>query len=159
MHHIRMSEYEGNQSESAIPVLERGVVDLDSLFRGFADPTRLRILNVLAAGELCVSDIVELVELPQPAVSRHLAYLRRSGLVEVTRDWKLGRYRLAEPRDPVHRSLIECVRSCFTGVPSMDAERRRAELQAAERDALRPARARAAPRRRRTLTTGFSPTG
>ena len=103
--------------------------------------------------------MLELVGLPQPAVSRHLAYLRRSGLVEVTRDWKLGRYRLAEPRDPVHRSLIECVRSCFTGVPSMDAERRRAELRAAERDALRPARARAAPRRRRTLTTGFSPTG
>ena len=126
------------QMATVIPVPERQVVDLDALFRGFADPTRLRILNVLAAGELCVSDIVELVALPQPAVSRHLAYLRRSGLVEVTRDWKLGRYRLAEPRDPVHRSLIECVRSCFTGIPSMDVERRRAEIRAAERDALRP---------------------
>jgi ArsR family transcriptional regulator, arsenate/arsenite/antimonite-responsive transcriptional repressor len=133
-----MAKYESNQMESAIPVPGRGIVDLDALFRGFADPTRLRILNVLAAGELCVSDIVELVALPQPAVSRHLAYLRRSGLVEVTRDWKLGRYRLAEPRDPVHRSLIECVRSCFTGIPSMDVERRRAEIRAAERDALRP---------------------
>jgi ArsR family transcriptional regulator len=128
----------GNQMESTIPAPERVVFDLDPLFRGFADPTRLRILNVLAAGELCVSDIVDLVELPQPAVSRHLAYLRRSGLVEVTRDWKLGRYRLAEPRNPVHRSLIECVRSCFTGIPSMDAERRRAEGRAAQRAALRP---------------------
>ena len=111
--------------ELAIPASQR--VDLDALFRGFADPTRLRILNVLCAGELCVSDIVELVGLPQPAVSRHLAYLRRSGLVAVTRDWKLGRYRIAEPADPVHRSLIECVRTCFTGIPAMDAERRAAE--------------------------------
>ena len=103
--------------ESTIPAPQRKAVDLDGLFRGFADQTRLRILNVLCAGELCVSDIVELVGLPQPAVSRHLAYLRRSGLVAVTRDWKLGRYRLAEPSDPVHRSLIECVRTCFSGHP------------------------------------------
>lgn len=116
-----------------------GVIDIDALFRGFADPTRLRILNVLAAGDLCVSDIVELVALPQPAVSRHLAYLRRTGLVEVTRDWRLGRYRLADPVDPVHRSLIECVRSCFTGIASMDAERSAAERRAAER-AVAPSR-------------------
>jgi len=116
-----------NQMESVVPALQRPAVDLDALFRGFADQTRLRILNVLCAGELCVSDIVELVGLPQPAVSRHLAYLRRTGLVAVTRDWKLGRYRLAEPADPVHRSLIECVRTCFVGIPAMDAERRRAE--------------------------------
>ncbi len=116
-----------NQKESSIPALEQANVDLGGLFRGFADPTRLRILNVLCAGELCVSDIVELVGLPQPAVSRHLAYLRRRGLVEVTRDWKVGRYRLAEPGDLVHRSLIECVRTCFTGIPAMDAERRAAE--------------------------------
>jgi ArsR family transcriptional regulator len=117
----------GNQMESMIPAPQRSAIQLDGLFRGFADPTRLRILNVLCAGELCVSDIVELVGLPQPAVSRHLAYLRRSGLVAMTRDWKLCRYRLAEPMDPVHRSLIECVRTCFTGIAAMDAERRAAE--------------------------------
>ena len=49
------------------------VADLDLLFKGFADPTRIRILSVLAAGELCVCDIVELLGLPQPTVSRHLA--------------------------------------------------------------------------------------
>src|SRR5687768_2464965 len=78
----------GNQMASSM-LPPPPTVDLDGLFRGFADPTRLRILNVLCAGELCVSDIVEVVGLPQPAVSRHLAYLRRSGLVAVTRDWKL----------------------------------------------------------------------
>lgn len=108
---------------------------LDSLFRGFADPTRLRLLNVLAAGELCVCDLVELLGLPQPAVSRHLAYLRRSGLVEVTRDWKFAHYRLAQPASAVHANLVACVRSCFRGIASLDAERARAEVRVRERDA------------------------
>ena len=97
--------------------------DLDALFKGFADPTRLRVLNALAAGELCVCDLVELLGLAQPAVSRHLAYLRRMRLVEATRDWKFAHYRLAEPSNAVHRNLIACVRACFTGVPALDAER------------------------------------
>ncbi len=105
------------------------VVDLDALFKGFADPTRIRILSILAAGELCVCDIVELLELPQPAVSRHLSYLRKSGLVEVTREWKFAHYRLAEPGGAVHRNLIGCVRSCFRGIESLDAERLRAEAR------------------------------
>jgi ArsR family transcriptional regulator len=99
------------------------VDDLDLLFKGFADPTRIRILSLLAAGELCVCDIVELLALPQPTVSRHLAYLRRAGLVEATREWKFAHYRLAEPVNVVYRNLIACVRSCFTGVPTLDAER------------------------------------
>lgn len=84
---------------------------------------RLRILNVLTAGELCVCDIVDILRLPQPTVSRHLAYLRRAALVEVTRDWKYAHYRLAEPATDVHRNLISCVRSCFTGVTQLDRER------------------------------------
>ena len=88
--------------------------DLDSLFRGFADPTRIRILSLLAAGELCVCDIVGILGLPQPAVSRHLAYLRRSGLVEANRARRFAHYRLARPRDPVHGNLLACVRSCFS---------------------------------------------
>jgi ArsR family transcriptional regulator len=103
------------------------VAELDALFKGFADPTRLRILSVLAAGELCVCDIVDLLALPQPTVSRHLAYLRRAGLVEATRAWKFAHYRLAEPANAVHRNLVACVRSCFTGVPALDEERARAD--------------------------------
>lgn len=109
------------------------VVELDDLFKGFADPTRIRILSILAAGELCVCDIVELLGLPQPAVSRHLGYLRRSGLVEVTRERKFAHYRLAVPRSAVHRNLIDCVRSCFTGIASLDEERRNAERRVAAR--------------------------
>jgi len=103
---------------------------LDTLFRGFGDPTRIRILNLLAAGELCVCDIVALLHLPQPLVSRHLAYLRRAGLVVATRDLRLAHYRLAEPGNAVHRSLITCVRSCFRGIASLDRERRAAERRA-----------------------------
>jgi ArsR family transcriptional regulator len=109
------------------------VDDLDALFKGFADPTRLRILNALAAGELCVCDLVDLLSLPQPAVSRHLAYLRRTGLVVATREWKFAHYRLAEPANAIHRNLLACVRSCFTGVPSLDAERAAAGIRVRER--------------------------
>lgn len=109
------------------------VAALDALFKGFADPTRIRILSLLAAGELCVCDIVEILRLPQPTVSRHLAYLRRTGLVEATREWKFAHYRLAEPVNVVHGNLIACVRSCFTGVPALDAERARAAERIRER--------------------------
>ena len=106
------------------------LTDLDLLFKGFADPTRIRILNVLAAGELCVCDLVELLGVPQSTISRHLRYLHRAGLVEVTREWKYAHYRLAEATLPVHRTLIGCVRTCFRGLGRLDRERARAELRA-----------------------------
>lgn len=100
--------------------------DLDTVFKGFADPTRIRILSLLAAGELCVCDLVDILDLPQPTVSRHLAYLRKANLVAVTRDSNFAHYRLAEPKGDVHRNLIACVKSCFTGIKSLDAERKQA---------------------------------
>jgi ArsR family transcriptional regulator len=103
------------------------LADLETLYKGFADATRIRILNLLAAGELCVCDIKEILALPQSTISRHLGYLLRSDLVEVTRDWKFAHYRLAQPEDPIHKSLIGCVRTCFRGIPSLDRERARAE--------------------------------
>ena len=109
----------------AVPTLE----DLDLVFKGFADPTRIRILSLLVAGELCVCDIVDILQLPQPTVSRHLAYLRRMGLVEATRQWKFAHYRLADPEHRVHRSLLNCARTCFRGITSLDAERVQAEAR------------------------------
>ena len=119
-----------------VPAPTRGVADLDALFRGFADPTRLRILNVLAAGDLCVGDIVDVLGLPQPTVSRHLAYLRGVGLVEAAREWNLARYRLADPAHPVHERMIECVRSCFGGIRSLHRERARAERRVRSGEAV-----------------------
>jgi ArsR family transcriptional regulator len=109
------------------------IADLDLLFRGFADPTRIRILNLLAAGELCVCDLVELLAVPQSTVSRHLRYLHRAGLVEVSREWKFAHYRLADADLPVHRTLLGCVRNCFRGIDRLDRERARAEAKARAR--------------------------
>ena len=118
----------------SLPVLIPTVRHLDALFRGFADPTRLRILNVLAAGELCVCDIVGILDLAQPTVSRHLAYLRRCELVEVKRSWKYAHYRLAPAIHTVQANLIDCVRSCFAGIELLDQERREAEARVSARE-------------------------
>jgi ArsR family transcriptional regulator len=111
------------------------LTDLDGLFKGFADPTRIRILNVLAAGELCVCDIVALLRLAQPTVSRHLAYLRRTGLAQARPELKYTYYRLADPQDAIHRNLLGCVRTCFRGIASLDRERAAAETRVAEHPA------------------------
>lgn len=107
---------------------------LDELFRGFADPTRIRLLSVLAAGELCVCDLVDILDLPQPTISRHLAYLREVGLVDVTREARFAHYRLSEPSHSVHKTLLNCVRSCFTGIRSLDKERDKAVRRIRERE-------------------------
>ena len=72
---------------------------LDQLFRALADPTRLRLLNLIADRELCVCYFVEILGVSQPKISRHLAYLRRAGLVAARRDGKWMHYRLAAPAD------------------------------------------------------------
>jgi ArsR family transcriptional regulator, arsenate/arsenite/antimonite-responsive transcriptional repressor len=111
------------------------LVEVDELFRGFADPTRIRILNVLAAGRLCVCDIHEILSLPQPLVSRHLGRLRNSGLVEVERDSQFAHYKLARPDNPVHKNLARCVTSCFKGIQGLDDERAAAVARVKERKA------------------------
>ena len=107
--------------------------DLGALFKGFADPTRIRILNLLCAGELCVCDIVEILDLPQSTVSRHLGYLLRSELVEVSRGWRFAHYHLAAPGNPVHKTLLNCVRTCFRGIRRLDSERARGNERAQAR--------------------------
>lgn len=124
-------------SHASIPATEAvpAVSDVDALFRGFADPVRIRVLSLLSAGELCVCDIVSILDLPQPTVSRHLSYLRRAGLVEIARDWRHVHYRLAEPGNGVHRNLLQCARSCFMGILSLARERKRAERRVRARRA------------------------
>lgn len=131
---IRLSIFNVTMRITTEPGLRRpALTDLDTLFKGFADPTRIRILNVLAAGELCVCDIVGLLRLAQPTVSRHLAYLRRTGLAEARPDLKFTYYRLADPNNPVHRNLLACVRTCFIGIKALDRERHAAERCVQER--------------------------
>ena len=72
---------------------------VELLFKALADRTRLRLLNLLAAGEVCVCFFVEVLGESQPKISRHLAYLRRAGVVAARRDGKWMHYRIAEPPD------------------------------------------------------------
>jgi ArsR family transcriptional regulator len=92
---------------------------VDVMFRAFSDRTRLRILNLLRSGELCVCDLVRVIDVPQPKVSRHLAYLRKAGLVTSRREGLWMHYALAPTAKPFHRKLMECLACCFTDVPEL----------------------------------------
>lgn len=92
---------------------------VDTMFRAFSDRTRLRILNLLRGGELCVCDLVRVIAVPQPKVSRHLAYLRKAGLVTSRKEGLWMYYELAPARNEFHRKLIECLGCCFTDVPEL----------------------------------------
>ncbi len=99
---------------------------ISSMFRAFSDPTRLRILRLLQGGECCVGDLVTILELPQPSVSRHLAYLREAGLVSDRKQGLWVYYCLTPPEGDFHRSLLCCLECCFREVPELQADARRA---------------------------------
>jgi ArsR family transcriptional regulator len=92
---------------------------VDKMFRAFADPTRLRILNLLRPGERCVCDLVRIIDVPQPKISRHLAYLRKAGLVTGRKDGLWMHYSLAPIKGAFHQKLIECLGCCFSDVPEL----------------------------------------
>lgn len=96
---------------------------LAGLFQALSDPTRLRLLNLLAGGEICVCYFVEVLGEPQPKVSRHLAHLRTAGLVEARRDGKWIHYRLAEPPAALE-ALFEAVLETLARDPGMRRDRR-----------------------------------
>ena len=70
---------------------------MELLFKALADRTRLRLLNLMAAGEVCVCFFVEVLGTNQPKISRHLAYLRRAGVVAARREGKWMHYRIETP--------------------------------------------------------------
>jgi len=81
--------------------MDRQLSGVERLFQALGDATRLRILGLLLTGETCVCDIHETLRISQPKASRHLAYLRRSGLVATRRQGLWVYYRLAETSDAV----------------------------------------------------------
>src|SRR5579885_3834242 len=103
-----------------------GKAKVDLMFRAFSDRTRLRILHLLLGGELCVGDIVNILRIPQPKTSRHLAYLRRAGLVVARKNGLWNIYMLAPANDRFQRDLIKCLKSCFHDVPELEADDMRA---------------------------------
>jgi len=97
--------------------MQRAVDRLDvraasRLFKALGDETRLRIVALLAHGELCVCHVEEALGLSQPSVSRHLAVLRAAGVVEARRERKWVYYRLArQPSEECERHLRGVVRT------------------------------------------------
>jgi ArsR family transcriptional regulator, arsenate/arsenite/antimonite-responsive transcriptional repressor len=132
---------------------------LDDYFRGLSDLTRLRIINLLLRKELCGCDIQRLLGITQPLVSRHLVYLKRSGLVADRRDGFRVFYRLAEGN--ILRDLFACLQRAFrtqepfsvdlvrlreaqqTGLPTREPRQRRSDML------LAPVESRLANRRAR----------
>lgn len=85
-----------------------------------SDPTRLRLLSLIAHnGEICVCDLIEITELPQPKVSRHLATLRHAGLVNDRREGQWMHYSLAQPETDYHRALMNTLKKAHETVSEL----------------------------------------
>lgn len=91
----------------------------DLLFRALADRTRLRLLNLMADREICVCYFVDILGMSQPKISRHLAYLRRVGLVAARRQGRWMHYRLLTPAEPVAAALLAETLAHLRQIPGM----------------------------------------
>jgi ArsR family transcriptional regulator len=97
---------------------------LESAFKALADKTRLRILALLGSNEVCVCHLHDSLALPQPTVSRHLAYLRRAGLVDVRRDGVWMHYQVARSLDPAVQTVVNAAVEALTGVRTTAEDRK-----------------------------------
>jgi len=96
--------------------------DLVTLFAALADPTRLRLLNLMDGREVCVCYFVEILKQGQPKISRHLAYLRKAGIVEARRDGKWMHYRIERPDDARAVSILDAILQSLKGDKDMQAD-------------------------------------
>ncbi|HYG78749.1 MAG TPA: metalloregulator ArsR/SmtB family transcription factor [Pyrinomonadaceae bacterium] len=94
-------------------------------FRALADRTRLRLINLMGDDEICVCFFVAVLNTNQPKISRHLAYLRRAGVVSARREGKWMHYRLVEPTDPHAAQIFREVRAWLKEDAEMQRDRQR----------------------------------
>src|SRR5687767_3079526 len=92
--------------------MKTAVLKPERVFRALSDKTRLRILHLLLVGELCVCDLVSVLGCPQPTASRHLAYLRKAGLVAVRKEGIWCHYRLTLDAGEFEAAIKQCVEAC-----------------------------------------------
>lgn len=103
----------------------RAAIDeLETVFKALADKTRLRILALLGNNEVCVCHLHDTLGLPQPTVSRHLAYLRRTGVVAVRRDGVWMHYQVAKSLDPLIRGIVDSAVSALQQLPATSQDRK-----------------------------------
>jgi ArsR family transcriptional regulator len=96
--------------------------DVVRLLAALADPTRLRLLNLMDGRVVCVCYFVEILKQGQPKISRHLAYLRRAGIVEARREGKWMHYRIERPDDAGAASILDATLSSFKANREMQAD-------------------------------------
>ena len=100
---------------------------MELLFKALADRTRLRLLNLMGDDEVCVCFFVEALGASQPKISRHLAYLRRAGVVSARREGKWMHYRVTAPADPHAARIFAEVRVGLREEREMQKDRARLE--------------------------------
>jgi len=99
--------------------------DIERFFVALSDRTRLRILNLIGDDEVCVCFFVEVLEEGQPKISRHLAYLRRAGIVNARREGKWMHYRIVPPNDPHAQQILKNAMSWMKRDKEMQRDRTR----------------------------------
>lgn len=99
--------------------------DRELFFRALADPTRLRIINLIGGQEVCVCFFVEVLKTNQPKISRHLAYLRRAGIVAARREGIWMHYRISTPTDENAAKVLMAVREWLAKDAVMQQDRKR----------------------------------
>ena len=120
--------------------------DIELFFAALADRTRLRLINLIGDDEVCVCFLVEVIGPNQPKISRHLAYLKRAGLVGVRRDWKWAHYRLVELAEPRARQILKQVREWLKDDPEMQQDRKHLVKMCCLSPAKQPVRIQGAPK-------------
>jgi ArsR family transcriptional regulator len=95
---------------------------LHDVLKALADPTRLRILALLAAGEICVCHIHTALDVPQPTASRHLAYLKKSGLVEARKVGLWKHYRLKPTSDAAVQAVVDSAVRAASGTVAVSRD-------------------------------------
>jgi ArsR family transcriptional regulator len=103
--------------------MSRKSYDIEILFKALADPTRLRLVSLIGDSEVCVCFLVVILKSSQPKISRHLAYLRRAGIVAARREGKWMHYRLTEPPDEHAARIFREVRAALAEHPELQRDR------------------------------------
>jgi ArsR family transcriptional regulator len=109
--------------------MNRQLQQLEVLLKALADGTRLRILGLLTTGEVCVCHIHESLKISQPKASRHLAYLRRAGLVTTRREGLWVHYRLAPAIDPLVATIQQAVTHALGHIETVQKDAVRLQKQ------------------------------
>src|SRR5713226_7180113 len=103
--------------------MKRTPEELEGLFQALADRTRLRLLNLMQEGEVCVCFFIDVLDEPQPKISRHLAYLRSAGLVAARRDAKWMHYSITPPANETAKRIFQQVLATLAKDPEMQRDR------------------------------------